>query len=575
MRTLLVVDDQEIFRAPIGQALRARGFHVLEAPDGPSALRLASEQRIHLALIDVRMPEMDGIDVIRALQMHARSATFPVILMTAQARREDIDRGAALGIRDFLLKSSFSLNELVERIERRIAPEVPPPPPPPTALDLLEALPEPPYDPRSPAAPFAPLSSRPAHAPASSGGPPSVSPASHFVNAHTGLVERTDSLALPESVLALLELAVEENLDGNAVVRAIRGSPDLHAALAEAWELSGDERHRGADRADALLEELEPGEMVRLAVGRALVAATTSESGAHDLDGIRTHGIATAVLAGLIAPAQERLTAFLEGLLHVLPAVLGVHCLGKDWPEVAARTRRQGKTGVDGLAMAFGFPTGVFADSILSRLRVPDALASVVREWHRDSHRRGSKAASLACRRLDAAASLATGLGFAWSDLSCVRPITSDEMATWSPLLSGETSIHGARQEILHRLRAAKLPLPAPPPSKVGGCLYWRDSRFRSPDPVELALGWHGGRTLASPQAMLLAPDEAASVACSDPCSPWWPDLTGSTHPLLVIHTGPAPIQGIKEGVRTLQEPIPLHMLNGALERMSRRNRLR
>lgn len=573
MRTLLVVDDQEIFRTPIGQALRARGFQVLEAADGPSALRLASEQRIHLALIDVRMPEMDGIDVIRALQLHARSASLPVILMTAQARREDIDRGAALGIRDFLLKSSFSLNELVDRIERRIAPEVPPPPPPPTALDVLEALPEAPYDPRSPAAPFAPHSSRPAHAPASDGGPPSVSPASHFVQAHSGLVERTNSLALPDSVLELLELAAEAR-DDRRIVETIRRSVSLQEALQEAWALSGDERHTGAAANEALLQELDPSEMVRLTVVRALVAATTSETGSTSLDEIRTHGVATAVLAGLIAPTEERLTAFLEGLLHVLPALLGVHCLGKDWAEVANRTRRQGKTGVDGLAMAFGFPTGVYADSILTRLGVPDAFASVIREWHRDRHRRGSKAASLACRRLDAAASLATGLGFPWSDLSCVRPVTSEEIGTWSPLLREESAIHGARQEILHRLRAAKLPLPSPPTSRTSGCLYWRDGRFRAPDPLELALGWHGGRTLASPEAILLAPDEAASVVSSDPCSPWWPDLTACAHPLLLVHTGPAPIQGVKEGVRLLQEPIPLHALHTALDRMSRRKRL-
>jgi len=574
MRTLLVVDDQEIFRTPLAQALRARNFHVLEAFDGPTALRLATEHRIQLALIDVRMPEMDGIDVIRALQLQVRAASLPVILMTAQARREDIDRGAALGIRDFLLKSSFSLNELVDRIERRIAAEVPPPPLPPTALDLLDAMPPPPYDPRSPAAPFAPHPSHAVPSPSSfPAGPPSVPPASRYGAVHTGLVDRTNSLALPESVLALLELAADPDRDEAEIVDEIRSAPLLSDALRLAWASSGDERHAAVSGAESVFRDLDPSEMVRLSVVRALVDATTSDSGSTALDEIRVHGIATAVIAGLLASEDERLPAFLQGLLHVLPALLGVHCLGKEWAEVADRTRRQGKTGVDGLAMAFGFPTGVWADSILARMGVPDALASVIREWHRDPHRRGSKAASPACRRLDAAAALATGLGFSWSDLSCVRPVGPEEVATWSPVLRDDLAVHGARQEILHRLRAAGLPLPTPPRSVIDGCLYWRDTRFRPPDPMELALGWHGSRRLDSPETILLAPDAPASVVCSDPCSPWWPDLIGCAHPLLVVHTGPAPIQGVKDGVRLLQEPIPLHLLNAALTRMARRKR--
>ena len=65
MKNLIVVDDQDVFREPLCQALRQKGYTVYEAADGGTAIELAERHQPDLALVDVRMPEMDGMELAR------------------------------------------------------------------------------------------------------------------------------------------------------------------------------------------------------------------------------------------------------------------------------------------------------------------------------------------------------------------------------------------------------------------------------------------------------------------------------------------------------------------------------
>jgi len=67
-RSLLVVDDDATFRTRLARAFAERGFAVREAADGAEALRLAREESPELAVVDLRMPESDGLEVVRELK---------------------------------------------------------------------------------------------------------------------------------------------------------------------------------------------------------------------------------------------------------------------------------------------------------------------------------------------------------------------------------------------------------------------------------------------------------------------------------------------------------------------------
>lgn len=83
---LLVTDDDSAFRQAVCEGLLRRGFRVTEARDGQEALELISSCEVHCALIDVHMPRLSGLDVIRHL--HQQSQSPPCVLMSADLDEE-------------------------------------------------------------------------------------------------------------------------------------------------------------------------------------------------------------------------------------------------------------------------------------------------------------------------------------------------------------------------------------------------------------------------------------------------------------------------------------------------------
>jgi len=120
MTSVLVVDDMSVFREPIAAALRSRGFETSEAGEGREAIRLALQERPDIVLLDLAMPQVDGLTVLRALRTDERCAQTPVIVLTAVAERRLVMESGRLGVSAYMLKSRFSLDELVERIGQAI-----------------------------------------------------------------------------------------------------------------------------------------------------------------------------------------------------------------------------------------------------------------------------------------------------------------------------------------------------------------------------------------------------------------------------------------------------------------------
>ena len=101
----VVEDDQEI-RDGIGIYLVSQGYHVLKAANGQEGLDIISKEEIHLAIVDVMMPVMDGCDAARAIRALDRpdAKTVPIFAMTANAFAEDRQKALAAGMTDHLTK---------------------------------------------------------------------------------------------------------------------------------------------------------------------------------------------------------------------------------------------------------------------------------------------------------------------------------------------------------------------------------------------------------------------------------------------------------------------------------------
>ena len=122
MHTVLIVDDEPVCREPLAAAFRQRGFHALEASDGNEALALLREGRPDVMLLDLNMPQPDGLAVLRAIRRNPALHDLPVILLTHLSDREHVLRAVERGIQGYILKSHFSLGELFRRVENCLSP---------------------------------------------------------------------------------------------------------------------------------------------------------------------------------------------------------------------------------------------------------------------------------------------------------------------------------------------------------------------------------------------------------------------------------------------------------------------
>jgi len=114
---ILVVEDNEKNMKLFRDVLQASGYQTLEATTGGRALTLAAEHGPAVVLMDIQLPDMDGLETLRRLRSDARTATIPVLAVTAQAMRGDRERFIAAGF-DAYLSKPVDVDELLDAVRR-------------------------------------------------------------------------------------------------------------------------------------------------------------------------------------------------------------------------------------------------------------------------------------------------------------------------------------------------------------------------------------------------------------------------------------------------------------------------
>ena len=115
---ILVVEDNEKNMKLLRDVFRAAGYRVLEASTGGQALVVATEHRPALVLMDIRLPDMDGVEALNRLRMGERTASIPVLAVTAQAMTGDSERFKEAGFDGYLSKP-LDIDGLLVTVELR------------------------------------------------------------------------------------------------------------------------------------------------------------------------------------------------------------------------------------------------------------------------------------------------------------------------------------------------------------------------------------------------------------------------------------------------------------------------
>ncbi len=118
-RRILIVDDFEDARELYAEYLRMRGFEVSAAADGPAVLHLAMPAQFDAIVLDLALPRMDGIDVLRELRRDPRTSAVPIIILSASVGPEPREQALEAGA-DLFLEKPCLPDELEAAIEKLV-----------------------------------------------------------------------------------------------------------------------------------------------------------------------------------------------------------------------------------------------------------------------------------------------------------------------------------------------------------------------------------------------------------------------------------------------------------------------
>ncbi len=112
MRRILIVDDEETNRDLFRAILEAKGYETLQAYDGPEGIKIAREYQPDLILMDIQIPEIDGMEAFKILQSEPLTMNIPIIALTSYALDGDREKFLSLGFRDYMAKP-IAINEFL------------------------------------------------------------------------------------------------------------------------------------------------------------------------------------------------------------------------------------------------------------------------------------------------------------------------------------------------------------------------------------------------------------------------------------------------------------------------------
>lgn len=120
MNTILIIEDERGLAQSLSYALKHVGFETILAASGDEGLRQALVVKPSLILLDLILPGMSGVEVLKAIKSDPSTRSIPVIVLTNVESSEMISQVIAIQKIDYLVKSNYSLEEIVERVQNKL-----------------------------------------------------------------------------------------------------------------------------------------------------------------------------------------------------------------------------------------------------------------------------------------------------------------------------------------------------------------------------------------------------------------------------------------------------------------------
>lgn len=119
-KNILIVEDDEFLRNLLNTKLSSEGFKVTFAIDGQEGIKKIKDEKPSLILLDLLLPLVDGFEVLESAKNNADTKSIPVIILSNLDRKEDIDKGLKMGAIDYIIKSQFTIEEIIKKIKQAV-----------------------------------------------------------------------------------------------------------------------------------------------------------------------------------------------------------------------------------------------------------------------------------------------------------------------------------------------------------------------------------------------------------------------------------------------------------------------
>ena len=117
-KKILFIEDESALQETFKNLLGKEGYEVISAFDGQSGLKLAREEKPDLILLDLILPKLHGLDVLKELKKDYQTKEIPTIVLTNLENPEHIEQALELGATTYLVKAQYSLEEVLEKIKK-------------------------------------------------------------------------------------------------------------------------------------------------------------------------------------------------------------------------------------------------------------------------------------------------------------------------------------------------------------------------------------------------------------------------------------------------------------------------
>jgi len=419
-RLVLIVDDEPLFREIVAETLEAAGYRTLGAGDGAEAMNLLRTERPDLVLLDLTLPGVDGLTLLRFIREEPATAAVPVVIVSGRSEKATILHAVQLRVQGYVLKSGFSLKTLLAKVREHVRPAEPAPAP----AECAAALPTTPPQPPAVAAPEAPLVEAPAGRSAGS-----LSPLLSREEALRRAEAAEQGRTLSGVVTQVMSMAASPRGDMAELAGLIARDAVLSARVLQAANSAAFASNKGVVTTIAeAVRHIGCGTVRNIAAAVEVIDAVPREEAGAAFNPVRhwQHSFAVAVLCERLAGGTDAGAAHLVGLCHVLPKILFHARFDREYAAVLGAAAAAGKPPEEVERVMLGATRGELIMAVLRSLKLPDLIREPIEQYLAAGGRPGAGAGRLA-RILRIADLYANGVLLACSPQSPIACLTQAE----------------------------------------------------------------------------------------------------------------------------------------------------